>query len=335
MKRRALTFFCTIMSLALLFGITAYAEEDATENDTIVEDSVEDVIEDVIEDVVDSPSYRVIFNYALESTTLSGISYETYSDAVLNEFGFKIIDDLPMGHVIFDDSDTPYIDGIRINGEYVSSLKYAVTDTTVTEYVVTIKTVYADGILGDIARMSDGTYDWAKLLENPLVLLQLFYYAAAIISLIGGAIIAATGKKTKAKTSDEIANSVTDAAKMSLVEIKQQVTETVIQEATPILNQILSACENVVKAVTLTTSKSKDAPLALLDVLHSAASTTDTTGLIDQIRQNVISKIDEDEAARTANVEMLQSIGARASTPAEADIITVEEDHASEPKSVF
>ena len=319
MKRKIITFLCVIATLCMLFSVVAYAEDTP-------------LTESEGSETITAPAYSVTFEYAEDSTAKAGLSYETYFDMSLNEVGFKLVNDLPIGHVIYDDPETSYIDGIRVNDTTVETLKFAVTDTTVTEYKVVVRTVYAEGLLGDIAKMSDGTYDWAQLLENPLVLLQLIYYAAAIISLIGGAIIASTGKKVKAKTSDEIADKVSDAAATSLQEIKREVTETVIQEATPILNRILSACEDVVKAATLATSKSKEAPLALLDVLHHATSNTDTTELIGQIRQNVVTRLTKDTEAHESNVETLRNIESRASIPAEAP---TEPEHASEPKSVF
>lgn len=319
MKRKIITFLCIVIAIFLLFSIAAYAEDTPPPEDSSVED-------------LPNVTYSVVFEYASDSTANTGITYETYSDTSVDEFGFKIVNDLPIGHVIYDDPNTTYIDGIRVNGATVNSLKVAITDTSITKYTVVVRTVYAEGILGDIAKMSDGTYDWAQLLENPLVLLQLIYYAAAIISLLGGAIIASTSKKVKAKTSNEIADKVSSAAHTSLIEIKQEVTEAVIQEATPILNKILTACEDVVKAATLATSKSKEAPLTLLDVLHHAASNTDTTELIAQIRQNVGIQITRDAETHSSNVETLHNIEARASTPAEAP---KEVEHAPEPKSVF
>lgn len=307
MKRKLFALLCIVAVLGSVFGIAAYAEEP--ENP--------------------APTYTIKFEYASESTVKSGISYETYSDELVNESGFKILDELPIGHVIYDDPETSYIDGIRVNGGVVESLKVPLTDAT--EYVVVVRTVYAEGVLGDIARMSDGTYDWTKLLENPIILLQLVYWVLAIVSVIAGALISSNSKKTKAKTANEISEGVEGICKEYLEKMKHELTEVVISDATPILQKILYAFEDVIKAVTLSTSKSKEAPLALLDLLQHAANSTDVSSLIDSLRKVIEEQVDETAIERSANVETLRAIEARAATPAEAP----KEGHASEPKSVF
>lgn len=307
MKRKLFALLCIVAVLCSVFGIAAYAEESETP----------------------APTYTITFEYASESTAKTGISYETYSDELVNESGFKILDELPIGHVIYDDPETSYIDGIRVNGDVVESLKVPLTDAT--EYVVVVRTVYAEGVLGDIARMSDGTYDWTKLLENPIMLLQLAYWVLAIVSVVAGALISSHSKKTKAKTANEISEGVEGICKEYLEKMKHELTEVVISDATPILQKILYSFEDVIKAVTLSTSKSKEAPLALLDLLQHAANSTDVSSLIDGLRKVIEEQADESALTHSANVETLRAIEARAATPAEAP----KEDHASEPKSVF
>lgn len=308
MNRKLLAFLCILVMFLAVFSVSAFAEDD----------------------VVDTPTYSIKFEFASDSTANVGISYETYSDTLLNESGFKIVEDLPLGHVIYDDPETSYIDGIRVNGDIVESLKIPITEG-VTDYTVVVKTTYAKDILGDIARMSDGTYDWTKLLENPIMLLKLAYWAIAIISVIVGAFITSNSKKHKAKTANEIAEAVEAICKSYLEQSKRELTEVVISDATPILQKILYSFEDVVKAVTLSTSKSKEAPLALLDLLQHAANSTDVSSLIDSLRKVIEEKTDETVVAHTANIETLRAIESRASIPEEAP----KEDHASEPKSVF
>lgn len=301
MKRK---IFIGLMLLSLLLTFTqfsVFAEEAQIEPEP---GEVLETQEPSESDVV----YNVLFKYTADSTAQAGITYETYSDSILNEVGFKIVEDLPIGHEIYDNPETAYIDGIRVNGNTVDSFKIPVKDETITTYTVDLRIVYSEGVLGDIAKMSDGTYDWSQLLANPVILLQLGYWALAIITVIIGLITSIFGKKTKVKTADEISSNVTNAAEVALVKIKESVTETVIAEFTPVFQTILKDFENVVKAVTLSNSKSKDAPLALLDVLQDTVNSTDVNALIDNIRKTIEEQSLKDSSAHAGNVATLHAI---------------------------
>lgn len=312
---RKLTFILLATLLIFsVFGVAVYAEESVSES----------VSSEFFTE------YTVSIKYTDDSTCKSGVLYETYSDATLNEAGFKLATDLPIGHVVYDDPETSYIDGIRINGSTVESLKVPVDGTDVTEYVVNVRTVYAKGVLGDIARMSDGTYDWTKLLENPVMVFQLAYWALAILTVLAGLITSVLGKKKKVKTADEIASNVDNAAKEAFSKLESKVTDTVIAEFTPVFNTILKGLENVVKAVTLSTSNSKEAPSALLDVLKESATTDDVNALIANIRKAVEAKAEEDAATHAENVATLHAIA----HSEESSENTSEEAH-SDVKPIF
>lgn len=312
MKRKIITILSILCLLTLVIGIPVFAEESS--------------------DSVVNP-YSVSFKYTSDSTYHGGFTYETYSDNILNETGFKIICDLPIGHEIYDNPDTPHIDGIRINGNTVESLKFAIKDTCVDAYTVDVRLVYSEGVLGDIAKMSDGTYDWTQLLANPVMLLQLGYWALAIITVIIGLITSLFGKKAKVKTADEIATSVKDAAEVSLEKIKNSVTETVIAEFTPVFQTLLKDIENVVKAVTLSTSKSKDAPLALLDVLQDTISSNDVNSLIENVRQAILEKAERDANVHDSNAATLHAIANQESTA--LPVASENPNAETHPKSVF
>lgn len=291
MRKLTLSLLATLLIFSV-FGVAVYAEEPVSES----------VPSEFFTE------YTVSIKYTDDSTCKSGVLYETYSDSILNEAGFKLVADLPIGHVIYDDPETSYIDGIRINGSTVETLKVPVDGTGVTEYVVNVRTVYTEGVLGDIARMSDGTYDWTKLLENPVMVFQLAYWALAILTVVAGLITSVLGKKKKVKTADEIASSVDAVAKEALSKIEHKVTDTVITEFTPVFDTILKGLENVVKAVTLSTSNSKEAPSALLDVLKESATTDDVNALIDNIRKAVESKAEESAISHAENAAILHAI---------------------------
>ena len=298
MKPKILSVLLTVILMLTLFNVVAFAE------DTPVEVPEQTPVE-----------CSVIFKYTSDSVYSGGLTYEMYSDAILGEVGFKIVTDLPVGYVIYDDPETAHIDGIRINGTTTESLKVPIASDSTALFTVDVRVVYAEGILGDIARMSDGTYDWTQLLANPVVLLQLGYWALSILTLVVGMFASLFGKKVKVKTADDIASSVASVAETSLTQIKESITETVIAEFTPILQTILKDLENVVKAVTLSTSKSENAPIALLDVLQDTVSSTDVNALIDNVRQSVVSRVAANAKAHADNAATLHAIATADSTP--------------------
>ena len=280
--------------------VSAFAEEFEVESpaeDTVVEDNAPQIT---------IPEHIVNIKYTEDSSAIKGIRYETYVDPVTFAVGFKIVEDLSIGHIIYDNPDTAYIDGIRVNGETVNNLTIWL-DENVT-YDVAVRTVYEDNLLGDIAKIIDGTFDFKTLLENPIMLLMGAYYVISIISVIVVTFTTAVFKNKKVKSADEIAAKVDTSAQDAVEKMRTEVTDVVLNEVQPILQTILSDIKNVVTAVTLSTSKNKEAPLAMLDTLQKAANSADATGLIDSIRKTVADGIAKNDATRAANVEDLHRI---------------------------
>ena len=127
-----------------------------------------------------------------------------------------------VGYEIFDDAETEYIDGIKINDTWLpKSLIYEGFDCTV-ENKILIKTVYSDDFAGMMMAAKAG--DFSALLANPLTILQMGYYILAALSLIitGFGIVKLKGKKVK--SADEIAKKVESAASVTLNGISNSAT---------------------------------------------------------------------------------------------------------------
>ena len=324
-KRKIFVAFIMAAVMSVLLGVTAFASE-ATEEPSMPEQSWADKVTDAIA----SKPVNITIKYSYDSVRSGNVTYETFTDLANEYAGFKIIEDLPMGYEIYDDPSTEYVEGIRVNGERVDSTKILIdylSDKESFEYVVEIKVVYADGILGDLARMNDGTYDWSELLSNPVVFLQIIYYALALLSVTIGIFMLFKNKDKRVKTADEIASKVETAAHATLEDIKTQVVETVLAEATPVLQNILDNIQNVVKAVTLSTSNAKEAPLALLDTLQNTANAS-VSKIIDEVRSNVEEHLNTVIADKEANLAALRSI---ANTSTEVPEVVEPESN----KSVF
>lgn len=300
MKRIKLYAILISLFVSTLFATAAFAEEPSEPTSTGWTETVLEALE--------KTNPNIVLGYTPDSVLGEGVSCELFVDGISKKFGFNIVEDLPMGYVIYDDKSTPHIEGVRVNGEAVTSLEYAIdANAIVSEYKVDVKIVYAEGVFGDLAQMSDGTYDWSKLLSNPIVVLQAVYYALAVLSVAAGILAAFFSRNKKAKTADEIAAKVDEAAKSSLEDIKKEVVDTVMAEATPVLQNILNDMQNVVKAIVIFTSKSKDAPIALLDTLQQTSDIS-VSKIIDEIRENVKHSVKAAEENHAANVATLHSI---------------------------
>lgn len=287
MKSKIAIVLTLLLCFSLVFGIAVFANDESVETPA-------------------KPTYTVEIKYTDDSSTLKGISYEAYVDPATFEVGLEIVEDLPFGHVIYDDPETPYIDGIRINGNTVNSLKVALDDSTV--YMVDVRTVYEDNLLGDLAKIVDGNFDFKTLLENPIMLLMGVYYALSIMSIVVAALSAAFSKSKKVKNADEIAQKVSESSDKAVAQVRTEVTDTVLAEVTPILQRIMDGLQNVITAVTLSTSRTKEAPLAMLDALQKSAEASDVVKLMEDIRKVVSDGIVKSEAIHDANVETLHEI---------------------------
>lgn len=284
MKTKVLLFMCVL--ILICFGSLAVAADTPEE--------FQDTVQTWVATGMDAP--RV--NYTYDSVRTSGISAEPFADALTQTVGIQIYTNLDLGIRIYDDPDTEEIDGIRVNGKTVTSLK-AVLDELPSEVVIDVRLDYREGLVGDLARMSDGTYDWTKILANPLALFAVLYYLIASAVLLISSITAATSRKKKIKNANEIAQAVDSRAQETDAYLLETVNDFLDNQIAPIMNTFVGVSQQLVKAMTLTAFKSKDAPIALLDTLQSVA-TVDVNGLIEQAKQSVL-EADKKAAEHRAN----------------------------------
>ena len=310
MKLKKLLIVPMILAIIVgCFGVTAFASGAVDETPA----------------TITVPEYAVGIKYSEDSSSSKGISYETYIDPITFTVGFKIVENLPTGHIIYDDPETDYIDGIRINGETTTTLSVVVEQGV--HYEVVVRTVYEDNLLGDFAKIVDGNFDFKTLLDNPITLLMGTYYVLSILSIVFASAIALATKNKKVQTADDIAAKVDASAQAAVEKIRIEATETVLAEAQPILQNILDGVHNIITALTLSTSKSKDAPLAMLDTLQKSASSLDATAIIDNIRTTIADGIQRDAETKEANAAILSEIAAKTED--------VEASATTNPKSVF
>lgn len=231
--------------------------------------------------------------YTDDSVIAEGVTCEYY-EAVLGEetaYYIHVIVDLPLGYEIYDDAETEGIDGITVNGKNIPD-SYITSDIDYTKLLtITVKTVYAKGVAGMLASINDGTYDWAPLLANPLTIIQGIYYVLSAAALILGGLGLFKSAKTRAKTAKEWERSADETIDRIVKEMKDSISKTISDrfatELTPLLEQCLSNDQNIIKAIALQTSKAKDAPTAILELLMKISTDVDATKVINEAKRAI------------------------------------------------
>lgn len=292
MKRfkKLFTLFAAL-SIVLGLSLTAHAAEEAP-------NSLDDV--------------AVVYKYTSDSVVSEGISFRAYSDPISGDSGIELIPDFGIGYAIYDNPDTEIIDGIRINGSEVTSLRIPIDpEHPVHLYEIAVRTVYVDTASGTLAQILDGTYDYTQLLTNPVIVLQLCYWVFMALSGIFGFIILIINKSKKVKTSEEIAGKVAQSAD----ELQERITQTVTQVVTdiirteimPLAQASVNSGKDAVKAIVISTSKSKEAPAALLDVLQHSTD-IDLESTFETATATVAERLKNYADTHSENVEALRKI---------------------------
>lgn len=248
--------FISILMFSTL-ALQSYAIEEVVEPDANVNTSLEDI--------------EFIVQYTSDSVVTKGLTYQTYVDPISNQTGVEIVPSFGIGYAIYDNPDTDIIDGIRINGQEVTSLRIPMSsEQYASKYVIAVRTVYLDSASGTLAQILDGTYDYTLLLTNPVILFQLAYWIFMASAGFIGLIYAIRSKGKKIKTSDEIAAKVTENSDEFRDRIVNVVTEVIKAEIVPLAQASVQSGKDAVKAILISNSKSKEAPSALLDVFKDA-----------------------------------------------------------------
>lgn len=282
----AVVLVCTVFTL---MGLTTFAAS---------EDSEVPSMEDI----------SVVFQYTSDSVVTEGFTYKMYTDPISQQSGIELCPDFGMGYAIYDNPETEIIDGLRINGKEVTSLRIPISsDTTVFTYEVAVRTVYLDNAAGSLAQILDGTYDYTKLLSNPIIIFQLVYWIALALTGVAGFIILIRNKDKRVKTSDDIANTIVEKVGSLEPQLAKNITSLVEAEILPLAKASVESGKEAVKAIVLSTSKSKNAPVALLELLKES-SDVDLSDVIERALESLNVSISEDEQKHSDNAATLHSI---------------------------
>lgn len=332
-----LLFLCTLLMLSC-FSLWAFAE-DVTEEVTaaplpIV--TIDPILEQRKQELLDSTT-QMNLSYTLDSISADGIYIESYIDPFTYLGYIHIVtSDIPLGVQIYDDPTTDIIDGIRINGETIDSLRMIPVDPTVDKYEILVKTEYKNNILGDFAKINDGKYTVDDLVKNPLLTLQVVYYLFLIVSAVVAVFIGMRSKKKKVRTANEIAEavnisaaSVNTAAAETKILIADLVKDMLNDSILPIMQKTIETNQSIVKSIIVSNSKNKDAPLALLDIFKDV-SDIDTNKLLSEARDSVEKNLSKESENKKQLLAALKNIA----EPTQEEKSNVQEKP-KETKSIF
>lgn len=242
------------------------------------------------------------------STTVDSVTDEiTYSvtyDATTNTNVLNINVDA-FGTTIYDDPETKYIDGIRLNDNTVESLVIPIDLSA--ENKIVVRTVYKDDLTGTLAQIADGTYDYTKLLENPLALLMGLYYVASLISIVAGMFGIARSRKKKVKTYDEITANVDVRAKEAFTNFSNAFMDEFKKAVEPVFKTLSDTQVSVVESITLMNSKDPSSHLQALDCLKRVAG-TDVQGVLDTVHSELEKSIENAHIYKENSINTLTKI---------------------------
>ena len=249
-------------------------------------------------------------NYTADSVVKEGVSLERHTTEA-GDTEYNIIVDLPFGYKIYDNPDTQYIDGLKINGRWLES--YENVYFRADEDTLTVKTVYANDFTGTLAQMQDGTFDWWSLLATPVGIVASVFSGTSIASMLGLAINIIRSKKLKVKDANEIA-----AESKKVAKEQNAMTQTTLKEflegvLIPIVSEIRTEMRDVIKAVAISNSKQKDAPLAILEMLENDTSDEKVKTVIAEARSKFQESLEKEQQSKAAMVKQIDAIAAKTS----------------------
>ena len=213
-------------------------------------------------------------------------------------------EDKLLGYTIYDDSSTQYTEGLVFDDNYVTNWTVEHVDLS-KEHKILVKTVYTEDVAGMLASAKDG--DWSRALANPLILLQLFYYLLAAISLIIGGIGLFKAKVKKLKDHEQIAASVKEAADAQAKEMKEEAVVIVSEVVSPVISSFKVTQDNIIKAFILSQSGDKNAALDLVNLLQQSTE-TDVTHIADDVRKAIEDKFASREKAKAEAARVVKKI---------------------------
>ncbi len=254
--------------------------------------------------------FKILFLTALASATIaSGPNIQFTSDSVYtkNDIISCEIIEIPnaetgeiskdliikekqlLGYSIYDNQETDYIDGLKIDGEWVTGWRVKnFDDSEGAVHTFQVKTVYTDDAAGMLMAAKDG--DWSRLLSNPLIILQMIYYVLAAFSILFGIIFGTKNKGKAIKTANdfglELNNVFTQKVDVLATNTESAIEKYVDALLMPVIGEMQAQNKDLLSALILSQSGDEKAKLALIDLLKNSAN-KDVNVMSEQIKKAI------------------------------------------------
>lgn len=222
-----------------------------------------------------------------------------------------------LGFCIYDNADTQQIEGIKLDGEFLTDWVIPNYDVT-SEHTILVKTAYTNDVAGMFAAAANG--DFSKLLSNPVTLIQILYYILAAGSIIAGGVGLFKSKKHKAKTSKQIAEEVGLSANAAFLKVEDMVTDIFATTVIPVVQQIQTQNHQILEALIISRNTDADSQIALIDLLKRAAANVNIEALAESTKANIKNAVNKQlQIKQSALEEVNQIIEENSSTKEESN----------------
>ena len=220
-----------------------------------------------------------------EVVEISNINEETGEENISKQLILK--ENRMLGYTIYDNPNTAYIDGLKVDDEFVTDWVVNNYDESI-EHSIKIKTVYTDDAAGILMAAKDG--DWSKLLSNPIIVIQGLYYLLAAGSLIAGLVIAGKSKKKTSKTVNEYGTELNKVFNNRVASLSTNLEDSLVNLVStltlPMYEEIQAQNKDLLSALILSQSGDEKSKLAMIDLLKTSAS-KDIKLLSEEIKEKI------------------------------------------------
>jgi hypothetical protein len=223
----------------------------------------------------------------------------------------KLTENNIVGYSIYDDEETPYIDGVMLDGVPITAWTMHQFDTTV-EHTITVKTVYSEDIFGALISAKNG--DWTLIWQSPLTYIQLFYYALNTIAIVFEAFGIRKYKKEVNKLKGDLSTSIKNYStegNTAIVKLVDSIVEGIVSE---LYGKLSKQYQDIIKALVLSHSNTHEDTLALMDILNRT-SNEDISEFVNNIKQKYTALIEHEKIVKEKAIEMLEKISESESMP--------------------
>lgn len=236
-------------------------------------------------------------------------------------YTLNVKENYALGYCVYNDPGTPYVDGIKVDGEYLPGSWSVEGIDPSADHRILVKTAYSDDIAGWLARAKSG--DFSAVFSNPVTVLQFGYYILAGLSLILGGFGLLKAKRSKIKSANEIAAAVSaqsdklrEAAAKGMADVEKGALSLVTDIVTPLVETLSKQNDMLIEATVLARNGDEASTLALLDLLKETGA-KGVSDMSEIVKERILESKAKAEQAKRDALDAMKEAVAEISAPAE------------------